>query len=121
MKTILVVDDEYAIVEALAALLADEGYRVVTAMNGHEGLTRLAGDVPDLVLLDVMMPVLDGRAMLKAIRENELWSQIPVVMMSAAPKGSFGPQGTADYDAFLHKPFGVAALLETITRLLLGS
>jgi CheY-like chemotaxis protein len=118
MKTILVVDDEYAIVEALAALLADEGYRVVTAMNGKEALERLEAELPDLVLLDVMMPVLDGRSVLKAIRASATWSRVPVVMMSAAPKGSFGPPQALAFDAFLHKPFGVAPLLETISRLL---
>ncbi len=121
LKTILVVDDEYAIVEALAALLADEGYRVVTGMNGREGLERLAADVPDLVLLDVMMPVMDGHALLQAIREDPALAKIPVVMMSAAPKASFGPPVSLAYDAFLHKPFGVNPLLETIARLLRGA
>ena len=116
MKTILVVDDEYAIVEALAALLGDEGYRVVSAMNGAEALEKIAEDRPDLVLLDVMMPVLDGRATLARIREDPTTSALPVVLMSAAPRAQTaqGPRS----DAFLAKPFGVALLLETIAKLL---
>jgi CheY-like chemotaxis protein len=116
VKTILVVDDEYAIVEALAALLGDEGYRVVSAMNGQEALDRIASDRPDLVLLDVMMPVLDGRATLAKIRDDPATAALPVVLMSAAPRAQ--SVAGARSDAFLAKPFGVATLLDTLSRLL---
>ena len=114
-KLILVVDDEYAIVEALAALLGDEGYRVATAMNGAEALQRIAEEKPDLVVLDVMMPVMDGRAPLARIRADASLEGLPVILMSAAPRGpTTGPTS----DAFLQKPFGVVPLLATIERLL---
>src|SRR5690242_13837415 len=86
MKTILVVDDEYAMVEALSALLADEGYRVVAAANGEEALARLADSSPDLVLLDVMMPRLDGREVLRTMRAEPAFARVAVIMMSAAAR-----------------------------------
>jgi CheY-like chemotaxis protein len=61
MKRLLIVDDELAIVEALQDILSVEGYDVVTAFNGAEGLQRMTVAKPDLVLLDLMMPVMDGR------------------------------------------------------------
>ena len=60
MKTVLVVDDEFAVAELLSDLLTDEGYHVVTAAGGKEGLARLRSAKPDLVLLDFMMPSLTG-------------------------------------------------------------
>ena len=118
MKTLLVADDEYAIVEALTALLEDEGYRVVTAANGEEALARLAELTPDLLLLDVMMPLLDGREVLRVMRENAAWATIPVIVMSAAARPMSPAQlGTA---TFLRKPFDLSVLLGLIERRLAG-
>ncbi len=67
MVTVLVVEDEFAIAELLEMVLADEGYRVLMAANGRQGLQRLAeGPRPDLVISDYMMPILDGADMLQA-------------------------------------------------------
>lgn len=72
MATILVVDDEFAIVDLLEMVLVDEGYHVLTAANGRQGLERLAGQPrPDLVLSDYMMPILDGAGMLRTMRGIE--------------------------------------------------
>ena len=68
MKTILIVDDEYALVENLAELLRDEGYRVVSAANGTDGLARVASEKPDLVITDLMMPIADGRELVRGVR-----------------------------------------------------
>ena len=68
MTTILVVDDEHSIVEFLATFLQEEGYQVVTAHNGEEGLAGLAVTRPAVVLCDVMMPVLDGREMCRRMQ-----------------------------------------------------
>jgi CheY-like chemotaxis protein len=117
MSTILVVDDEYAIVEALSALLEDEGYRVLTAANGEEALGRIEdGLAPDLILLDVMMPRLDGREVLRWLRSDPGRSRIPVVMMSAASQPL--PREQLGDAVFLHKPFDLALLLRTIDALL---
>jgi CheY-like chemotaxis protein len=115
MKTILVVDDEFDIVDVLADLLTAEGYRVLTASNGREGLARLHESHADLVLLDRMMPVVDGAEMMRLMHEDEALRSIPVVMMSAAEGRRLSRElGCAD---FLKKPFDLGTLLETVARL----
>lgn len=70
ITTVLVVDDEFAIADLLEMVLADEGYRVLLAINGRQGLERLAeGPRPDLVISDYMMPVLDGAGFVQAMQE----------------------------------------------------
>ena len=115
MKTILVVDDEFDIVDVLSDLLTAEGYRVLTASNGREGLARLREAHTDLVLLDRMMPVLDGAEMMRQMREEPALGSIPVVMMSAAEGRRLSRElGCAD---FLKKPFDLGTLLDTVARL----
>ena len=65
---ILVVDDEFSVAEVLQSVLADAGHEVITAINGRQGLERLKERPPNLVLLDFMMPIMDGPAMLKEMR-----------------------------------------------------
>lgn len=83
MKSVLVVDDEFDIAEAGCVVLADEGYEVRTAVDGQEALARLAGGRPDLTLQGLMMPQLDGRGVLRAVRADASYQPIPVVSMSA--------------------------------------
>jgi CheY-like chemotaxis protein len=117
MKTILVADDEYAVVEALRALLEDEGYAVTTAANGQEALEALdSGPSPDLLLLDVMMPRLDGRQVLRELRARPDRRALPVIMMSAASQ-PLSPEELGDA-VFLSKPFDLKRLLRTIEALL---
>ncbi|MCX6000853.1 MAG: response regulator, partial [Chloroflexi bacterium] len=78
-KTILVVDDEPRIIEAVGMNLELEGYQVLGASNGNEALRRLVNELPDLVILDVMMPEMDGFETLKRIREV---STVPVIMLT---------------------------------------
>ena len=112
MKTILVVEDEFAIADMLHAVLEDEGYRVVLAGNGREGLARLADTRADLVICDVMMPVLDGREMLRLMKNDESMKTIPIIMMSAAE--SFSLNGDGRLVPFLNKPFTLDDLLEIV-------
>lgn len=117
MKTILIVDDEYGIATFLTDLLVDHGYRVITAANGKQALDRIEETMPDLVLLDFMMPVMDGAATLKALTGNPATHDIPVVMMSSF----FEPaivEACERYAAFLRKPFKVQAVLDLVTRLI---
>jgi CheY-like chemotaxis protein len=115
MKRLLIVDDELAIVEALQDILSVEGYDVVTAFNGAEGLQRMAAAKPDLVLLDLMMPVMDGREMLRRMREDAALQGIPVVVMSA---GRISDEERRSSARFLAKPFELDLLLDTISSLL---
>ncbi|GEL70365.1 response regulator [Myxococcus virescens] len=115
MKRLLIVDDELAIVEALQDILSVEGYDVDTAFNGAEGLHRMADAKPDLVLLDLMMPVMDGREMLRRMREDDGLRGIPVVVMSA---GRISDEERRSSARFLAKPFELDVLLDTIAELL---
>ncbi len=119
MPTILVVDDEYGVGEVIEAILADEGHRVVTAVNGRQGLQRLSEAQPDLVLLDVVMPIMDGPAMLAAMRADPALAGVPVVMMSSLDEASVRER-TQGFAAFLRKPFRSAAIIEAVVRALDG-
>ncbi|NMO21504.1 response regulator [Pyxidicoccus fallax] len=115
MKRLLIVDDELAIVEALQDILSVEGYDIATAFNGAEGLQRMAASKPDLVLLDLMMPVMDGREMLRRMRDDTALRDIPVVVMSA---GRISDEERRFSARFLAKPFELDELLDTIAELL---
>ncbi len=119
MKTILVVDDEYALVESLTELLQDEGYRVISAGNGRDGLARLENERPDLVLVDLMMPIADGKELVRGMRSRAHHRSIPVVMMSAAAKEVALPSAveSSRVSAYLQKPFRFEKLLEVIEKL----
>ena len=115
MKTVLVVDDEPVIRELVADLLRDEGHAVVTAADGREGLAVLAREHLDLVLMDVMMPGLDGRAAYLGMRAQPELLDVPVILMSAAVQSERLDSSIA---AFLAKPFDLDALLALVARLL---
>jgi len=117
MATILVVDDEFGIGELLEALLQDDGHRVLTAMNGRHAQERIAEARPDLVISDLMMPVMDGATLLKALRESSDLRDIPFVVMCALPENAISDR-ISGYDAFLRKPFKLAAISALVRSLL---
>lgn len=117
MKTILVVDDEMASAEVLSLILEEEGYRVFTAANGRLGLERSAEVRPDLVILDFMMPVMNGAETGRALRMDRAMSGVRIVMQSALPEDVLHEHFDG-YDAFLRKPYNVEMALETIRALL---
>ena len=120
MVTVLIVEDEFAIAELLEMVLTDEGYRVLTAANGRQGLQRLAeGPLPDLVISDYMMPILDGAEMLRAMRETELQRDIPCIVMSSIAEETV--QGRiGDYAAYVRKPFQLAVMVQLVADVLAG-
>lgn len=118
MQTILVVDDEFGIAETLELLLGDEGYHVVTASNGQNGLARLAERLPDLVLLDYMMPILDGPGMLRAMRADLTYRDVPVILMTALPEATVAKTIDSQYSGFLRKPFRANEVVGTVARVL---
>ena len=117
MATILVVDDEFGIAEVLDAALTDAGHRVVTAMNGREGLRRLAEVTPDIVFLDFMMPVMNGPAMLREMQSTPAYRAIPVVLMSSLPEATVAALSNS-YRAFLRKPFVLRSAIDVMGRIL---
>jgi CheY-like chemotaxis protein len=117
MTTVLVVDDEFGIVDVLETILTDEGYRVRTACNGKQGLVRLSAEKIDVILLDFMMPILSGGEMLRAMAAEPAYQRIPVIMMSSLSEEAVAERCNG-YVAFLHKPFRAALVLSTIARVL---
>lgn len=117
MKTILVVDDELANAEVLSLILEDEGYKVFCASNGRHGLERVAEVVPDLVILDYMMPIMNGAAMGQALRSSPATQHIKILMNSSLPANAITPQFDG-FDAFLRKPYNVDVALDLIAKLL---
>lgn len=115
MTTILVVDDELSILETLRDVLEWEHYTVVTARSGKEGLAAAAHHQPALVLLDFMMPHMNGLEMLSRMRETPGLDATPVIMMTAAPARLSSVE--LRWDALLVKPFDADDLLETISAL----
>lgn len=79
---VLLVEDDFFVRDIYQKKLGDIGYDVVTAENGLEGMDRLKEKRPDLILLDIFMPYMDGREMLRKIRESERWRDIPVILLT---------------------------------------
>jgi CheY-like chemotaxis protein len=113
VQTVLLVDDEFAIVEVLEAVLTDAGYRLVTAVNGRQALERAATHRPALILLDFMMPLLDGPGVLRALKADPALEDIPVILMTSLPENVVKERAQG-YAAFIRKPFMIKQLLEAI-------
>ena len=115
-RRILVVDDDPSIQGFLAEALADEGYEVRTAANGREALAILREWRPDLILLDLMMPEMDGWAFRGEQRVMPGVSDVPVIVLSAARDLNAKTRDLDPAEVF-SKPFDLEALLGTISRL----
>jgi CheY-like chemotaxis protein len=113
MGPILIVDDEFGIVEALVDFLEDEGYRTAMALNGRQALERMAEERPVLVLLDYMLPVMSGAAVLEAMKAAPSLREVPVVLMSASPLRAWRHLPATE---FLPKPFGLAQFIDIVQR-----
>lgn len=118
MVAILVVEDEFGIAEVLESALVDAGHEVFIAINGRQGLERLAEMSLQLVLLDFMMPVLDGPGMLRVMRANPEYRDIPVIVMSSLPEAAVAEVARGLYAGFLRKPFKLQAAIEMVDRVL---
>ena len=115
-KKILLIDDEFGIIESLCEILLDEGYTVYSADNGRSGVSALKAHEPHLVFVDLMMPVVSGKHVLKFMRDHADYSRLPVIVMSAVPeKNAFDADDEPlAYAAYLRKPFRLVELLELI-------
>jgi DNA-binding response OmpR family regulator len=114
-KKILVVDDEEDILHFLELVLGEKGYEVVTAGGGQEALTRAHIDQPDLILLDIMMPQMDGWEVLKLLRIDDETASIPVAMLSARTEARDRVQGLQEGAVdYICKPFSLQELLGKI-------
>jgi CheY-like chemotaxis protein len=112
MSTLLIVEDEFDLAECLKEMFLDEGYSVRMATDGLDALAMLDEQVPDLVVTDMMMPLLNGLGLLHAMRSTPRLAHVPVVLMSAArPTVPDDPLMT-----FIGKPFNVDLLRELVAR-----
>lgn len=116
MPTILIAEDEFSIATLLRDMLEDEGYSVVLAQNGKEALELLSSTHPALVLTDVMMPILDGFALCRAIHADPAHQAIPVVVMSAIV--DLPVDAGCHAIGFLKKPFDLQKVIEMIANVI---
>lgn len=118
-KNILIVEDEESLLKLESILLTSKGYNVEGAMDGQSALKLVAKMKPDLVLLDIMIPGIDGFEVCRQIKANEATRHIPVIILSAKKSKEslvMGEQAGADW--YITKPFKSAMVIETIDRLL---
>lgn len=118
-KKILVVDDEPDVASLLTLMLKSQGYNIISAGDGQEALEKARGENPDLILLDIMLPRLDGYKVARMLKFDENFSHIPIIMLTAKiqerDKQMGMETGANDY---VTKPFDTAALLGKIKDLL---
>lgn len=118
-KRVLVVDDEPNIVLSLEFLMRRAGFEVAVARNGSEALAALEGSPPDLLLLDVMMPELDGFEVCERVRARPDWKNTKIIMLTARGREQERERGLAlGADAYVTKPFSTRDLVEQVRQML---
>jgi len=118
-KKILIVDDEPGIIVALQFLMEQNGYATMVAFSGEEAMEAVAKHHPDLILLDIMLPVVDGFEVCQRIRENPGWNDIRIVLVTALGSDVNVTKGLdLGADAYVTKPFANADLVAKVKELL---
>src|SRR5712691_8005234 len=118
---ILVVDDDPLMLALVAEILLDEGYRVTTAANGAEALERVTEAVPAVILTDLMMPVMDGPALVRACRAEPTTAGLPIVILSAAPSALQDGAALLSVQHAIPKPFDTDSLVGIVACLVAGT
>jgi adenylate cyclase len=117
--TILVIDDDPVIQKLLSVNFELEGYRVVAAGDGPDGLKRATTDTPALILLDVMMPRMDGVEVVRRLKADDSTKDIPVILLSAKAQSTDISSGLdAGADDYITKPFDPLELLDKVAALI---
>ena len=121
-KTILIVDDEAYIVTSLEYVMQSAGFEVAVAYDGEEALQKVAETVPALVILDLMMPKLDGFEVCEKIRQNPLWKDIRIIILTAKGRDIERKKGMSlGADDYMTKPFSTRDILNRVKELLAAS
>ncbi|MGC8828006.1 MAG: response regulator transcription factor [Anaerolineae bacterium] len=117
---ILCIEDEPEMIDLIRLILERRGYKVLGAVGGEEGMKALEGQVPDLILLDLMMPDMDGWEVFRQVRANPRLQHIPVVVVTAKAQSIDKVLGLhiAKVDDYITKPFGPQELVEAVERVL---
>ena len=118
-ETVLIVDDEEYIVTSLEYVMKSAGYDVVVAYDGEQAIEKIKETGPDLLILDVMMPKLDGFEVCEKIRANPLWKSIRIIMLTAKGRDTEREKGLSlGADAYMTKPFSTRDILKRVAELL---
>ena len=118
-KSVLIIDDEVDLRNLLEYNLRKEGYKVMTAQDGRTGIDQTLRERPDLIVLDIMMPIIDGLEVCKTLRNNSKTANIPILMLTAKAEETDKVIGLEiGADDYMVKPFGIRELLARIKALL---
>lgn len=118
MGKILVVDDEKDVVELIKFMLEKEGYQVIEAFDGKEGLEKAFQETPDLIVLDIMMPRMDGYTMHSHLLQNDITRNIPVIILTAKGQMKDLFAMAANIVVYMEKPFDPKVLREKVKQIL---
>ena len=118
-KKILIADDEVQLVEMLKMRLKANGYKVLTAYDGQEALEKARNQKPDLIILDLMLPKIDGYKVCRMLKFDKNYKSIPIILLTALAQKSDEEMGSqVGADAYIIKPFEPQMLLSKIKELL---
>jgi len=116
---LLIIDDESDLVEMLSLRLEANDYQVISASDGQDGLDKARSELPDLIILDVMLPKIDGYKVCRMLKFDEKYKQIPVILFTARTQASDIKLGAdVGADAYITKPFEPDILLDKVAQLL---
>ena len=117
---IVYVEDEIEMIDLVRLILDRKGFEVIGAQGGREGLRMIRQELPDLVLLDLMMPDMDGWEVFQQMKADERMSQIPVIVLTAKAQNLDKIWGLhiAKVEEYITKPFSPAELVESVTRVM---
>jgi DNA-binding response OmpR family regulator len=120
-KHVLLVDDEVQLAEIIQMRLEVQGFKVTTVHDGHSALEATRNDRPDIIILDVMLPKLDGYKVCKMLKFDENYKDIPIIMFTALAQDEDLKMGyEIGADAYITKPFEAEVLIDKIQELLKG-
>lgn len=118
-KQILIVDDEPSIIVPVQFLMEQNGYDVMVAFSGEEAMEIIAEKKVDLILLDIMLPVIDGFEVCQRVRENLRWNEIKIILLTALGSDANVEKGLAlGADAYITKPFSNIEIVDKVKKLL---
>lgn len=118
-KKILIVDDEPSIIVPVQFLMEQNGYDVRIAFSGEEAMETVETNPPDLILLDIMLPIIDGFEVCQRIRENPRWDKIKIILLTAMGSDANVAKGLAlGADAYIIKPFSNVDIVKKVKELL---
>lgn len=116
-KKVMVCDDDRGILDLIELIMEDAGFLVISEINSLNAISRIEKEKPDLLILDIWMPVLSGDQVLKSIKGSSRMANLPVIMYSASTEGE-GIAKAAGADDYIAKPFDLDELMDKVNRLM---